>query len=668
MILKVLCEHAKEAKLAESMEVKDRLVHLRLNLDPDGSVDAAAPWTSLTRIVVSKNKTKGEKSELGRPTPMPEFPGVNNGGKAYFLADLSDKVLGVNGLTGEPLPDDPKAGGNPTKGFLHFWQRIEDAFAATKHPDLATLLAFRSRYLATEEMRREMPFVGFVPTGKDGKPAFCALNIGDPTPLGSRTITFAIGINDGLVFRRGEALHDYWKVAFNRERFAEAPAEGVAATNLGICLVSGLVDQPIADVHRTLIKGVPGLPPIGGYLVSFDNASPAFRSYGFDGGWNASISESVAAAYALGLNDLLANEQYRRRVGGSVLCAWVDYESELSGEMNSLFDRPDQADVEKFFDGFAVQGKYHHALDARRFHSATFAANGGRIVVRRWLDQPLGEVVGSIKAWFSDLRVDEILPPPRKADKGVKKSPGEESNAPHPLSMYALAATTARVPSEVQDGVRDSLYRAALERDGPTSLLPSVLQRLRIAATESGNGIRFQTSRFALIKLILMRYPSQPGSEPSMTIEPQLCVTDDRAYNCGRLLAVLDDLQEAAQGQVGAGVVARFYGNASTFPRNAFPRLIRLAKHHAGKLGKSADKKGRGHALERKLNDVCALFPATSPGGPPDFPQLLSLQEQGRFALGFHQQKASDDRDRQKFFADRAQKQGNSDFSDPVSQ
>ena len=40
-----------------------------------------------------------------------------------------------------------------------------------------------------------------------------------------------------------------------------------------------------------------------------------------------------------------------------------------------------------------------------------------------------------------------------------------------------------------------------------------------------------------------------------------------------------------------------------------------------------------------------SLFSPASPGAPPDFPGILSLQEQGRFALGFHQQKAKDNRD-----------------------
>ena len=97
---------------------------------------------------------------------MPEFPGVNNGGKANFLADAVDKVLGVDGKTGEPIPDDPSTGGNATKAFLHFWQRIADAHAATGLPELAALLAFRGRYLDNEEARRGAAVRGSRPVWK----------------------------------------------------------------------------------------------------------------------------------------------------------------------------------------------------------------------------------------------------------------------------------------------------------------------------------------------------------------------------------------------------------------------------------------------------------------------------------------------------------------------
>jgi CRISPR-associated protein Csd1 len=314
-----------------------------------------------------------------------------------------------------------------------------------------------------------------------------------------------------------------------------------------------------------------------------------------------------------------------------------------------------KGDVADFFDKFEAGGRYSGALNTRRFRSVTLAANGGRVVVRRWLDEPLRDAVDALKLWFHDLET-EAVEVPRKAGKAVAEKP---TNAPPPLSIYALAATTARVPSEVADGVYDALYRAALENGfNPKALLAPVLHRLRIAAAQSGNGIRFKTSYFALLKLILIRSKESP-----MEIAPQLCETHDPAYNCGRLLALLDDIQDEAQGPVGADVVARFYGNASTFPRNVFQRLMRLEKHHRAKLMKDAAprKRAAGVALGRKIDDVCALFAPATPGAPPEFPGLLSPQEQGRFALGFHQQKARNEKDRKENIAKKAETDANAD-------
>jgi CRISPR-associated protein Csd1 len=635
MILQALYRYAEEEKLVASMEVKERYLHLLLNVRPDGSVSQAAPWTPLTRTVENP-KTKAVKEELGRLLAMPEFPGVNNGGKANFLADACDKALGINGHTGQPLLDDPVEGRNATKAFLHFWQRIADAHAATGLPELAALIAFRDRYLVNEETRRSLPFVGIAAIGKEGKATFCAL-ADPPRLLAGTTITFSVGASSGPVFQTNSPLHVYWKAAFKHERFAEAPAEprdgkpADTGATLGACLVTGLENQPIAEVHRTLIKGVPGLPPIGGYLVSFDKSSPAFTSFGFDSGWNAPVSEAAAAAYALALNQILADDDCRRKFGGAVLASWIDGERDLTSRFNNfLLDPPPLKDsVSKFFRQFAAGGRFHGTLNTKHFRSITLAANGGRVVVRRWLDEPLGEAVEALELWFDHLETVPVEVPGKV----------RPSNALHPLSIYALAATTARVPSEVSDGVHDALYRAALEKGfNPASLLAPLLQRLRIAAAQTGDGIRFKTSHFALLKLILIRTKGSP-----MEITHQLCVTSDPAYNCGRLLAVLDDLQYAAQGRVGTGIVARYYGNASTFPRNVFPYLLRHSKHHAQKLKKA--KPAAGFALESKVNEICGLFVAGAEG-TPEFPGLLGPQEQGRFALGFHQQKGKDEHQR----------------------
>ena len=126
-------------------------------------------------------------------------------------------------------------------------------------------------------------------------------------------------------------------------------------------------------------------------------------------------------------------------------------------------------------------------------------------------------------------------------------------------------------------------------------------------------------------------------------IEPKVFETPDPAYNCGRLLAIFDDLQMQAHGYKleGAGVVERYYGSASSAPNSAFGILWRLHQHHLKKISRNGDKgKRAADAVKHRISTIAALFPQLAPNLPPQFPRTFSLQEQGRFALGFYQQLA----------------------------
>jgi len=68
-----------------------------------------------------------------------------------------------------------------------------------------------------------------------------------------------------------------------------------------------------------------------------------------------------------------------------------------------------------------------------------------------------------------------------------------------------------------------------------------------------------------------------------------------------------------------------------------FPTLLRLNRHHIAKI--RDEMAGFAVNLEIELEErVAPLRPA--PDRPADFPALLSLAEQGRFALGFYHQRA----------------------------
>lgn len=103
------------------------------------------------------------------------------------------------------------------------------------------------------------------------------------------------------------------------------------------------------------------------------------------------------------------------------------------------------------------------------------------------------------------------------------------------------------------------------------------------------------------------------------------------AYHCGRLMYLLSNLQEQALGDVNAGLVARYYGAASSTPHLTFGRLLRLSQHHLDKLASKNPK--LSDYLSKEIADVCVRI-----GG--QFPKSLNLEQQSLFALGYYQQLA----------------------------
>ena len=94
-------------------------------------------------------------------------------------------------------------------------------------------------------------------------------------------------------------------------------------------------------------------------------------------------------------------------------------------------------------------------------------------------------------------------------------------------------------------------------------------------------------------------------------------------------MAVLAALQGSALGDVGAGVVQRYYAAASTTPSLVLGRLIQGAQHHINKLDK-----GLGIWYERMMEDIITQL-------DDELPSTLGLEGQTLFALGYYQQKAA---------------------------
>ena len=98
-------------------------------------------------------------------------------------------------------------------------------------------------------------------------------------------------------------------------------------------------------------------------------------------------------------------------------------------------------------------------------------------------------------------------------------------------------------------------------------------------------------------------------------------------YLCGRLFAVLENLQFVANKQ--DTIRANYMNAASSTPSAVFPTILKLSNSHYGKLAK--EKKGLANFYDSQKKDIIALI--------QDFPDTLSLGDQGRFFIGYYHQK-----------------------------
>ena len=102
----------------------------------------------------------------------------------------------------------------------------------------------------------------------------------------------------------------------------------------------------------------------------------------------------------------------------------------------------------------------------------------------------------------------------------------------------------------------------------------------------------------------------------------------DEAYVLGRLFAVLESIQQDANPGLNATIRDRYFNSACAAPASVFPVLIRLKNSHMKKLER--ERMGAKIYYEKLLTEIM--------GKLERFPARLSLEEQGKFDLGYYHQ------------------------------
>ena len=388
-------------------------------------------------------------------------------------------------------------------------------------------------------------------------------------------------------------------------------------TETGLCLISGET-APIARLHPA-IKGILGGQSSGGAIVSFNKES--FESLGKEQGANAPISEQAAFTYTTVLNYLLRREnRHCLTIGDASTVFWAEAPDDSSAEAEEsfFFDMMTVTDGEenqKVFDILQQIAKGRPLKEIApnlhadtRFYILGLAPNASRISIRFWLNTTFGQLAQNLAAHWQDLAIE---PCPWQT----------------PPSIWRLLIQTAPLgkTENISPVLAGEMTRAVINGTPyPMSLLSQLLARIR--ADGDANGLRI-----AMIKAILARKFRKglikEGVPMSLDKESK-----NPAYLLGRMFAVLERIQYQALGDINAGIADRYYGSASAVPFSVFPRLLVGARHHLSRLRK--DKPGLAVNLDKDLGEIISAL-------PQNYPRHFSIDEQGRFSIGYYQQKQS---------------------------
>ncbi len=368
------------------------------------------------------------------------------------------------------------------------------------------------------------------------------------------------------------------------------------------CLVCGNVSEP---VQKHPVVKIPGGSTSGVALVSFNK--DAFESYGLLRNQNAPVCRDCADAYTTALNRLLSDsypdprnpgmklpKQYFSLAPDTTAVYWTDQPDPLIGSFRELFEAPDPETIGAMLSS-PYKGRASGNAD-NRFFCLILSGGEGRATIRSSHIGTVSEVGENIASYFRSLQIED------------------DAISPLRLLMRSLVFAPKKNPDMnlVPGFVADIFLAILFGRLFPRNLLANGVERCRAER-------RVSRERAAILKAFLIRNSKQ---EVSVGLNK-----DNRnvGYRLGRLMAILEGAQTSGR-KPNKTIIDRYYGAASTRPGIVFPRLLAMAQHHISKLS--------GGLPWYFQNEVSEIL-----DGIRSFPTVMSLEEQGQFALGYYHQR-----------------------------
>jgi CRISPR-associated protein Csd1 len=526
---------------------------------------------------------------------------LNEKGEFIDLQDTRESV--GKKLTGRKfrIPQSIKRSGtNPTPNYL--WDNISYVFGIENHEKKNSDSGKRKKTAFLNKIKEEHPelkdnieiqaIVKFLES--DFLPTLEKHTLWKELCDSPSNITFQITDRDHLVCQNPEVVEAIASNVQNKEE------------EKGICLLTGELDS-IARIHHS-IKGIQGALTSGANIVS--NNLDATKSFGKKQGDNAPIGKKACFAYTTALNHLLRSRQKIAFGEATTIIFWSAQESTFENLLADMMETPPKDDPDRMTRAInslyeaPIRGALAIEEDNTKFFILGISPNSSRLSIRFWWNSTIRDLAKNIKQHFDDLSI-----------VGKKEF----------FSLYQLmqGLTFEGDIKKLQPKLAGSILKSIFQGTCyPFSILSSILDRLK-----DKEGISHRRS--AMLKAWINRY-----TRKFQITEKEIHVAlDDKnqniGYCLGRLFAVLEKVQHEALGDTNKTIRDRFYGAAAAMPVTVFPSLLKIKNHHLAKL----ENRGRAINLEKLIGEIMKNI--------SDFPSILPLVDQGRFAIGYYHQKTN---------------------------
>ncbi len=585
-----LAEYARRENLSVVPGLKPKTVRWLIVFDAHGQFLSVVDLTG------------GDKKSKGREFPAcPEVAQawLQGGGRANFLVEaLSTSAL----FTKEDPPDAKSVRKND-----FFIDLLKQAAAAV--PELGTV----AQALQSPDDLRQI---------------HDALRNAKAKPTDSATL--AMGLPDGKqrIFVAEDGWHGWWQdflQSIKEDRSEPRPGERGSGRQSARKMLDLLTAMPVVPLptHNKIEKlsDVGGLAT-GDSLIGFDK--DAYTSFGLDQAENAAMCEDSAKTYITALNHIIAHRC--RRLTAVKVGFW--YSGRVPEELDPQNDfglsafgpvaEDEEAGAEDSPERHHAESCARRALDAirsgerpdlldYRFYAVTLSANSGRVVIRDFTEGRFEELAQNVDRWLTDLAVVD-------RDGRIQKH----------FRFTQLLAAPVRELKEASAPLTTTLWRSAVRGlPIPHTVMAQTLHRVRIDFIQGDSP---RVARMALLKAFVNRNERLPKMNPELNP-----VENHPAYVSGRIMALLAGIQKAANPDVGAGVVQRYYAAASATPALVLGRLVRTAQiAHLPKI----EQEGLRYWFENQLAELWSRL-QTAP------PSTLTLEEQTLFAMGYYHQLAA---------------------------